>query len=81
MEDLGALGDGHLAPRALQRGARGLDRSVDLGLAGLMDLGDHLAVGRVDIVEQLAAGGTDVFAVDEVLDLFHGCGLGIRSGR
>ncbi|MNQ83227.1 hypothetical protein D3C85_983020 [compost metagenome] len=71
MEDLGALGDGHLAPRALQRGARGLDRGVDLGFAGLVDLGDHLAVGRVDVVEQLAAGGTDVFAVDEVFDLFH----------
>ena len=62
-----ALGRGHLAPRRVvgERGARGLDRAVDVLRAALGDRGDRLAVGRVDGLERRAVGGGYPLAVDE----------------
>ena len=46
------------------------DGGVDLGLAGLVHQPHHLVGGRVAVFEGL--GGGDEFAVDEVVELFHG---------
>jgi hypothetical protein len=64
VEELGALGDGELAPGAPERPAGRGHRGVDLGGAGLGDGGDQRAVDRARVVE--APGGGDVLAVDEV---------------
>ena len=54
---------GRLAPVAVERGARRLDRAVDLGLARELGRAERLARGRLD---QVAGGGAlDGLAVDE----------------
>ena len=60
-----ALGRRRPAPVALERGARGLDGSVDVGLGAHRDLGQRLAGRGLDELLQLAAGGLRRLAVDE----------------
>ena len=53
-----------LAPRAFEGPARGSDREVDIGGAGLGDLRELFACGGIGRLEGLAGGGRDSFAVD-----------------
>ena len=71
-DDVGALGRGHLRPRAVvERLAGGGDGAVDVGVGGLGDLGDDLfGVGR-DHVELVGARRLDPVAADEELVLVH----------
>ena len=63
VQEAGALVRGRLAPVAVERGARRLDRAVDLGLAGELRGPERLAGRRLDEI----AGGRalDRLAVDE----------------
>ena len=54
-----------LRPDPVVGAAGGLDRGVDVGLAGLGDLGEHLLARRADRLERLAVGAVDELAVDE----------------
>ena len=69
VQHVDALGDGHLAPRPLERGASGLDGGIHFVARGLGNLGDHLVGQRRTLFKILA--GANELAVDEVLDLFH----------
>src|SRR5690606_9269508 len=80
VQDRRALLHRHPPPRAVERGTRSLDGSVDFFAAGLVHPADDLAVGRVDVVEQPAIGRTDVFTVDVMLDLFHGYASLVEQG-
>ncbi len=64
VEVLGALGAGHPGPDPGVGAARGLHGSVDVGVARLGDLGEHLLGGRVDRLEG-RAGAVDELTVDE----------------
>ena len=71
IEQLKPLLDRVLAPRPLQGSLGGGDSGIDLGLAGLGDLTDHLVVVGRALVEMLV--GVDVPTVDEILEnLGHG---------
>ena len=63
---LAALGAAHRRPRTVERAAGGADRVVDVGRAGLGDLGQRLLVGRVDRLDRLARAVAER-AVDEDL--------------
>ena len=68
-QQLAALRHRHLAPRALERPARRLDRGVDIGLARLVDHADHRVVERGAVFESLAERPLGILAVDEIQDL------------
>lgn len=51
----------------LESTAGSLDSEVDVGLVSLLNLGDHVAGGRVDGVEGLAGDRVDPLVVDEEL--------------
>src|SRR5439155_6014880 len=52
---LAAFGAGHRRPRPVERPACSTYRIVDVGRAGLGDLGERLLVRRVDRLDGLAA--------------------------
>ena len=57
MQQPRALGRRRPAPVAVERGARGLDGAVDVGLVADRDLGQRFAGRGLDELLQLAAGG------------------------
>ena len=65
VEILPALARRHLRPDPVVRAARGLHRAVDVGLAGLADLGEHLFGRGADRLERTAVDRVDELAVDE----------------
>ena len=69
----GALVGRHLAP-GFEAALRGGQRAVQIGNAGVRDLADGLAGGRIDHVKSLAAGGVAPLAVDQK------SGIGIARG-
>ncbi len=62
-----AVAGRHLAPRALERGARGLDGEVDVLLRRLLDGADDGLVRRIDDLEGLAVDALDELVVDEAV--------------
>src|SRR4030095_7330594 len=70
VQALDALGHRHARPRPLERRTGRGHRRVDFGAAGFVHLRDDLAGDWRALVEGAHAVGE--FAVDEVLDLFHG---------
>ncbi len=65
VQQTGALGRRRPAPVALERRARRLDCSVDVGLGAHRDLGQRLAGRGLDELPQVAAGSLRRLAVDE----------------
>ena len=65
VQQAGALVRRRLPPWAVQRGARGVDCTVDVGLAGHRRAGQRLAGGRLVEVADLARRGLDDLAPDE----------------
>jgi hypothetical protein len=66
--DLAALGGRHLGPRAvLERVARRGDRTIDVVLVALVDIGELLLGRRVDRRERLAGGRRHPFTADQQL--------------
>ncbi len=61
----GALGRRDLAQRAVERGARGGHRAVDVLGPRLGDLADRLGGRRVDRLERAPVGGLDALAADQ----------------
>jgi hypothetical protein len=57
------------APRAVEGSASGLDRAVDVGLAGHRCAGERLARGRLVEVADLAGSGLHDLAADEEPEL------------
>lgn len=66
VNEAAALGGIDVAP-GLESAAGGLHGEVDVGLVGLLNLGNHLTRGRVDGVEGLARDGVDELTVDDEL--------------
>src|SRR6185503_16051547 len=64
-EVLRALVRAKRRPAVRERLARGLHRTVDVGFAGLRDLGERLFARRVDGRVPLAGPGLDELAADE----------------
>ncbi|MCY1200129.1 hypothetical protein D9M72_115550 [compost metagenome] len=67
-QDIGALGGGGVGPRGLG-GVGGVQRGVDILLAGARHARERLAGDRRDRLEVLAAGGRHPLAADVVLVL------------
>ena len=65
-EDVGALRDRHLAPRARERGLGGADGRVDLRLAAFGNAADHAVVEGRAVVPELAGRPFGERAVDEM---------------
>jgi hypothetical protein len=80
------LGRGDAAPAAvLERLARGTDGAVDVLRAGLRNLGDDAAGGRVERLEGAAVGGVEPVAADQQAmraggERAGGVGQGVRQG-
>ena len=70
VEQFNAFDHTHLAPLTIHRRTRRLHGSVDLSLTGFVHETNHMIVGRCAVFESLAGG--DEFAVNEVVELFHG---------
>jgi len=65
----GALVGRGAPPGAVERGACGFDRAVDVGLAGHRGPAERLAGGRLGEVAELARGRLDGLPVDEEAEL------------
>ncbi len=65
LEQARALGRRRATPGAVERGAGGLDRTVDVRLAGHRGPAERVAGGGLDQVPKLAGGGLGDLAADE----------------
>ena len=71
MQQAAALKCRHLAPRALECGARGGDGTIDIGRRAARDLREHFAGARIDDGYRLARCGRFPTIVDEYFSCSH----------